>query len=246
MSARDELRKYVNLLADACTPRETTDNRVEWLYGLVNAETRRECAAKIREVGTAKGWSTWAAAFIDPDTEFVDTGMPATEAIVAELRRRDRLAVLHEVDEHLAAMTLPEHLKGTLNAGSYADAWRECRARVQALAAGAGPEKGTGAGSEKGTGDGGQPTAGEPTPDFFQPGRTYRHNRWTFRVDAITAHPGNGERAAFGWWRFARGEWAPFSAAEQHWANGWRDLTETTCDSSAPSHAIEDTPEEGT
>ncbi|MGW1783886.1 hypothetical protein ACWCQQ_32940 [Streptomyces sp. NPDC002143] len=43
---------------------------------------------KIREVGTAKGWSVWAAACMDPDVEFVDTGMPSTETIVAEQRPR--------------------------------------------------------------------------------------------------------------------------------------------------------------
>lgn len=47
MSARDELRKYVHLLADAWTPRETTDGRVEWLYALVRAEVRREDAARL-------------------------------------------------------------------------------------------------------------------------------------------------------------------------------------------------------
>lgn len=38
MTARDELREYVNLLADPKTPRETTDGRVERLYGQVRAE----------------------------------------------------------------------------------------------------------------------------------------------------------------------------------------------------------------
>lgn len=38
MNARDELRKYVHLLADSWTPRERTDERVEWLYGQVRAE----------------------------------------------------------------------------------------------------------------------------------------------------------------------------------------------------------------
>ncbi|WP_155054564.1 zinc finger Ran-binding domain-containing protein [Streptomyces blattellae] len=120
------------------------------------AEERREWSAKIREVGTAKGWSTWAAAFLDPDLEFVDTGMPSTATIVAELRRLDRLAVLREVDERLAAMELPEYLKGTLNAGSYADAWRRCRAVVQALIEACG---------EKGTSGGHEPAEDESTPN---------------------------------------------------------------------------------
>ncbi|MFI5990336.1 hypothetical protein ACIBAC_00580 [Streptomyces sp. NPDC051362] len=43
-------------------------------------------------------------------------------------------AVLAAADERLAAMALPEHLKGTLNAASYSDAWRHCRAVVQETA----------------------------------------------------------------------------------------------------------------
>ncbi|MGW0868917.1 hypothetical protein ACWD3J_16415 [Streptomyces sp. NPDC002755] len=43
---------------------------------------------KIREVGTPKGWSVWAAACVDPDVEFVGTGMLSTETIVADLRPR--------------------------------------------------------------------------------------------------------------------------------------------------------------
>src|SRR3546814_7796513 len=59
----------------------------------------RGWAAKIREVGTAKGWSTWAAAYLDPDIEFVDTGMPSTETIVTELRRLARVAILRQAAE---------------------------------------------------------------------------------------------------------------------------------------------------
>lgn len=67
------------------------------------AEEQRWWAARIRETGTAKGWSTWAAAFIDPDVEFVDTDMPATETIVAELRRLDRADTLRDVWTRLLA-----------------------------------------------------------------------------------------------------------------------------------------------
>jgi hypothetical protein len=119
----------------------------------VQAETRREWAARVREVGTAKGWSVWAGPFMDPDVEFVDSEMPSTESIVAELRRQDRAAVLREVDARLGEMELPGALKGTLNAGSYAAAWRDCRAVVQRMAGEAG----------KGTRGGGQPPAGELT-----------------------------------------------------------------------------------
>jgi len=42
MSARDELRRYVSLLGDMWTPRETTDARVEQLYSAVRAEVLAE------------------------------------------------------------------------------------------------------------------------------------------------------------------------------------------------------------
>ncbi|MEU2062866.1 hypothetical protein [Streptomyces sp. NPDC013455] len=47
MSARDELRRYVRLLADAWTPREQTDARVERLYLLVRTEVLHEGAAEL-------------------------------------------------------------------------------------------------------------------------------------------------------------------------------------------------------
>lgn len=155
MTARDDA---VASLVNAGYGQQTAREIIAALVAEEGAQRDRRWAQRIREVGAAKGWSAWAAAFIDPDTEFVDTGMPATETIVAELRRLDRLAVLHEVDEQLAAMTLPEHLKGTLNASSYADAWQACRARVRALATGS-PEKDTGGGR--------QPRAGESTPGLY-------------------------------------------------------------------------------
>ncbi|GGR70782.1 MULTISPECIES: hypothetical protein [Streptomyces] len=47
MTARDELRKYVRLLADAWTPPEQTDARVERLYSLVRTEVLREGAVEL-------------------------------------------------------------------------------------------------------------------------------------------------------------------------------------------------------
>ncbi|MEU8906999.1 hypothetical protein [Streptomyces mirabilis] len=120
------------------------------------AESEHRWAARIRELGAAKGWSVWAADFMDPSVDFDGAAMPSTETIVAELRRLDRAAILREVDEQLAAMKLPEYLQGTLNAGSYKDAWQECRARVAAMVTDAGPEKDTRGGR--------QPSAGESTP----------------------------------------------------------------------------------
>lgn len=178
----------------------------------------------IREVGAAKGWSVWTAALIDPDVSFVDTGMPATETIVAELRRLDRLAVLKEIDEDLATMTLPEYLQGTLYAGSYAQAWQDCRARVQAHASAGGPEKDTS--------DGDQPPAGESTPappHFFQPGHTYTDGSWIYRCDAVSTHPDTGDRTAIGWLRLAssrtrdRARSHVVSLTAEDWADGWTD-----------------------
>lgn len=59
----------------------------------------------------------------------------AVFTILAMQMERDasQVTALREADERLAAMKLPNELKGTLNAGSYADAWRHCRAIVQAL-----------------------------------------------------------------------------------------------------------------
>lgn len=51
-----------------------------------------------------------------------------------QLVNAHRAEILREVDEQFAAMKLPEELKGTFNAGSYADAWRRCRTAVQAMA----------------------------------------------------------------------------------------------------------------
>jgi hypothetical protein len=59
-----------------------------------------------------------------------------------------------------------------------------------------------------------------PEPDFFEPGRTYTEpgdiTDWRFRCDAITTHPGTGERTALGWKHF-RGEWSECSYDEDEW-----------------------------
>ncbi|MFD5386321.1 hypothetical protein ACFWMG_15495 [Streptomyces sp. NPDC127074] len=47
MSARDELRRYVRLLADWWTSPKTTDERVERLYASVRAEVLREAADEL-------------------------------------------------------------------------------------------------------------------------------------------------------------------------------------------------------
>ncbi|MET9776246.1 hypothetical protein ABZ023_18630 [Streptomyces sp. NPDC006367] len=60
------------------------------------------------------------------------------KAMLDEHEAAVRAETLAEVDERLAAMTLPEYLKGTFDAGSYGEAWRHCRNVVQELAAVAG------------------------------------------------------------------------------------------------------------
>ncbi|MBZ6258151.1 hypothetical protein KVH22_21785 [Streptomyces olivaceus] len=45
----------------------------------VARELARALARQITALGKARGWSTWAADYIHPDREFVDTGAPAEE-----------------------------------------------------------------------------------------------------------------------------------------------------------------------
>ncbi|MGK3107900.1 MULTISPECIES: hypothetical protein [Streptomyces] len=51
MSARDELRKYVRLLADWWTSPKTTDERVERLYASVRTEVLSEVKTAIEDPG---------------------------------------------------------------------------------------------------------------------------------------------------------------------------------------------------
>lgn len=129
------------------------------VLGEAQSADRRALAARIRQVGTAKGWSTWAAAYIDPDVEFVDTAMPSTETIVAELRRLDRAAVLREVEVEIAAAV-------DRNRAEYPDEPAMRARRLGMRAAGQivhGLREGT-EGREKDTSGGPQPSAGESTP----------------------------------------------------------------------------------
>lgn len=83
----------------AIVAQEINDAPAEELIKAAVDDVLRGWAARIREVGTAKGWSTWASAYINPDIEFGDTEMPSTETIVAELRRLDRVAILRQAAE---------------------------------------------------------------------------------------------------------------------------------------------------
>lgn len=60
---------------------EINDAPAEELIKAATDDELRAWAAKIRAVGQAKGWSTWAADYMDPDAEFVDVGVPPLDEI---------------------------------------------------------------------------------------------------------------------------------------------------------------------
>ncbi|MEH0629884.1 hypothetical protein [Streptomyces stelliscabiei] len=66
------------------------------------------------------------------------------------------------------------------------------------------------------------------TPDFFQPGHTYRLGaRHTFRCTAIDSNPGTGERHAIGWaYDTHTGRWRVTDLNDASWRGGWVDVTE--------------------
>ncbi|MCI3277620.1 hypothetical protein [Streptomyces cylindrosporus] len=71
---------------------EINDVPAEELIKAATDDVLRAWAARIRAVGKAKGWSTWAADYMDPDTEFTDIGTPPVEEIekaVAEGAEKD-------------------------------------------------------------------------------------------------------------------------------------------------------------
>lgn len=69
--------------------------------------------------------------------------------------------------------------------------------------------------------------AADATPDFFEPGRTYRWTDvWTFRCVEVAAHPETGARTAVGWWRTGEGPWQVHEYADVHWSVHWVDVTE--------------------
>ncbi|WP_432169086.1 hypothetical protein [Streptomyces sp. 1222.5] len=111
----------------------------------------REHAEKVHEVGTAKGWSVWAAAYLHPEVEFVDTALPATETIVAELRRVDRAAILRD-----GADRLLDERRQFASRTVFCDGLAHAAQRLKKWATEAAPEEETSAGS--------QPPAGESTP----------------------------------------------------------------------------------
>jgi hypothetical protein len=58
---------------------DEADRLISNYYRQTREQTRREDAARIAELGKARGWSIWAADYLHPDREFVDTGAPTAE-----------------------------------------------------------------------------------------------------------------------------------------------------------------------
>ncbi|SHI67129.1 helix-turn-helix transcriptional regulator [Streptomyces sp. 3214.6] len=145
MSARDTLLEIVRQWTsrNGGAP-ETPEAVVE----ASESELLRAWAAKVREVGAAKGWSVWAAAFMDPDVPFVDTDMPSTETIVAELRRLDRADALERFADEINALG-DDHELGP----GWGDAADRARSKAASLR------------REKDTSGGHQPAEGESTPE---------------------------------------------------------------------------------
>lgn len=81
--------------------------RIHQIIEARDLEVRRQWSARIEETGRAKGWSTWASAFLNPDNDidFTHHAMPSTESIVAELRRADRQETLRAVRQALLGTT---------------------------------------------------------------------------------------------------------------------------------------------
>ncbi|MDX2749620.1 hypothetical protein PV413_03360 [Streptomyces scabiei] len=126
-------------------------------------------------------------------------------ARTTELLAEHRIEVLRLVDEQFAAMKLPEHLQGTFNAGSYADAWRRCRAVVLSMIETTSTEKGT---------RGLHPREGESTPAVPRPGpgapityaghtwpSAYEWCLWIMQHNAAPGPAQNGQRAALAAYR---------------------------------------------
>ncbi|MFJ7337858.1 hypothetical protein ACIQUU_31995 [Streptomyces sp. NPDC101116] len=64
----------------------------------IQAATLREAAERIATLGKARGWSTWAADYLHPDREFVDTG-EATEEEPATPAEGDQYVKREDPDE---------------------------------------------------------------------------------------------------------------------------------------------------
>lgn len=221
----------------AIVAQEINDAPAETLIKAAMDDAFREKSAEILKVGTAKGWSTWAAAYINPDVDFVDTGMPATETIVAELRRVDRAANFREAAEAIEAEQAREERAERERFG-YLD--HETVLQGAAVRAKAGFLRRMADNTERGkdTTGGDQPCEGESTPDFFQAGRIYTsRGAWTFKPTSIVDAP-DGQRVALGFIHgdltYGAGVW---TAHGEYEFDGWRDITDETAHATGPDGA---------
>lgn len=65
----------------AIVAQQINDAPAEELIRAATDDVLRAWATRMRTVGNAKGWSTWGADYLDPDTEFTDVGMPPLEEL---------------------------------------------------------------------------------------------------------------------------------------------------------------------
>jgi hypothetical protein len=219
----------------AIVAQEINDAPAEQLIKAATDDVLRGWAAKIRDVGTARGWGIWAGDFMDPDVAFDESAMPSTETIVAELRRLDRVAILRQAAEAIEREQAREERAERERFG-YLDHETELqgvavRAKATFLRRLADDvERG------KDTSVGSQPTAGGATPDFFLPGHTYRRRRWRFQCLAVGPDPATREARAAGF-LYRPGESATVTGMDpETWARGgWCDITELSPATDAPA-----------
>lgn len=62
------------LTSEGALTSDEADRLLSTYFRATREQTRREEADRIDALGTARGWSTWAASYIHPDRTFVDTG----------------------------------------------------------------------------------------------------------------------------------------------------------------------------
>jgi len=172
MTARDDLRKYVNLLADSWTPRETTEERVDWLYGTVRAEVLAEVETKAREV-VARLWGSGltqqhldraaGARAVEWEIGLLAAGKDTREGESTQPSAEPHDHQYKDFGPHAGQRCI------TCNRPWYLD------------------------GS-------GEITTLQPAPDFFRPDHTYtRFDGTTFQCATVTTHPSSGVRLAIGW-----------------------------------------------
>ncbi|MFI0236378.1 hypothetical protein [Streptomyces sp. NPDC016845] len=85
MSARDDIAAHF-----------TSDTLVDQLLDAYRDEMLRSMAVEIKALGDERGWSIWAAHYMHPDVEFVDTGGLDSATLLRRLKREHRVEVLLE------------------------------------------------------------------------------------------------------------------------------------------------------